>query len=704
MIRHGSLQFAEYQHRSLFVAIASEAIGLAYGRDPRRRLSIKERQELFAAAGGRCQRCGTELDVTWHGAHLTAWALGGGTSLLNVEAWCARCNLAVGPGAAPDGEPIALREWQAKALDVVLDRIYQTGAATVHAAPGAGKTHLAGAVFRRLRDAGYVGRLVVIVPNAALVTQWKTALAAQRVHIDDQPRDSVYEHPETVGAAITYQSLPNAASAQRVRLQQVRTLVVLDEVHHVGEQAAWGRAVRTMVGDVADGEVHPLAVLNMTGTLFRSSDKRRISTVRYDTVVDDDGTRLLQAVADFSVPTVDLIGSSLRAPDLYVYGAHAELVDLRNETVIAGDIADLDRESRSAAIRASFESRDWTDGFAREAVRLLMAQQEAVGRDEPLKLLYVAANQVAARRAADAINRVAQDDFARLVVSDEPHALRTLRQAAAERRSCAIVAVRMVTEGFDCPAVSTIAYASNVVASLFVAQMMARAMRITETERRLGKMLPAQILIPDHAELRRAFASALVHQMHVLTDVATEARDGPAHVTTDGPRLSRFELRTLSAPNFRTATVLGEEDGDVPAQEYEEWRRELDDLGVPLTYVPRVAVAARRVRRFPRIYETAQTEQPIRTATDPRAVNLAHRDRLKKLAGWMQLHISHEPRYDTIAGFQAQANEEAAIPRGGRDHASAEQLSRAQAWMVARIFEHCEQHGEEPPPTVMDEL
>lgn len=668
-----------------------------YGRDRRRRLSQEDRQELYVTANGLCQRCGIQLDIGWHGAHLTAWSRSGSTSLQNMEAWCADCNLQLGPKDAMPVEAQPLREWQAGALDVILRQLYQTGAATVHAAPGAGKTHFAGVIFRRLREAGYVDRLVVVVPSVALVTQWKEALGLQQVQVDETPRDGYLEHPQTAGTVITYQSLPNSAAAQRTHLDQHPTLVVLDEVHHVGEQAAWGKAVRQMVGDAAADEVHPIAVLNMTGTLFRSSNKRRISTVRYQqTRVNDDGAAVLEAVADYSVKTVDLIGTALRAPDLYVYGAHAELVDLRTEELIAGDIADLDRERRSAVIRNSFQSREWTEGFAREAVRLLLNQQEALGREEPLKLLYVASNQTAARRAADALNAVTGDDFARLVVSDEPGALRTLRRAARDKKSCAIVAVKMVTEGFDCPAVSTIAYASNIVAELFVAQMMARAMRITGVERRQKMMLPAQILIPDHAELRKAFASALVNRMHILEERDDDQLIERVASGSLEARLPRFTLRDLSAPDFRNATVLGEEDGDVPRAEYEDWQQQLKGLNVPVTYTPRIAVAARRVQRFPRIYEQSEPT-PVQVTIDPRAANVAQRGRLTKLSGWMQHHLEHDADFANVGMFQGHANDAAGIPQGGRDQASADQLATAAAWMTARIYEHCRRFDEIPP-------
>lgn len=188
-------------------------------------------------------------------------------------------------------------------------------------------------------------------------------------------------------------------------------------------------------------------------------------------------------------------------------------------------------------------------------------QQLAIGDDQQLKLLYVANDISAAKRAADAINHVTRQDFARLVTSDEPGALRTLRGAAKERRSLAIVSVEMVTEGFDCPEIATIAYATNIIADLFVAQTMARAMRITLAERTQRQMLPAQILIPDDPAMRRAFASALASALHMVD----EPRDTefPDPTGGNGDRLPLYQLLDLSDPRLRSATVLTQDDGEV---------------------------------------------------------------------------------------------------------------------------------------------
>jgi superfamily II DNA or RNA helicase len=683
----------------------------SYGRDRRRRLTLEERRLVYARAGGQCQNCGDELGPGYHNAHMAAWAHGGATSVEQVQAWCESCNLRLGARDVEAVDDIELRLWQAQALPGILRRLWTTGVATLHAAPGAGKTIFAGAVFRHLADAGLVDRLVVVVPNRALITQWHESLGRLRIHVDTQPRDGVIEHQETVGAVVTYQSLPNAAAAHAVRLDRYPTLLVLDEVHHVGEKAAWSRAVQRMVGDINGGAVRAAGVLNMTGTLFRSSKRQRISTVQYSRIATDEGEKL-QAVADWSEPTSNLIGIELRAPDLYAYGGEVRLIDIREEAVVTGDIADLDHSQRSAAIRNAFTSASWMRGFSAEAVRMLQTQLYAIGGEEPLKLLFVAHDLRSARRAADAINAVTQQDFARLVTSDEPAALRTLRGAAREPNPCAIVAVRMVTEGFDCPQVATIAYASNIIADLFIAQMMARAMRITITERANRQMLPAQILIPDHPALRRAFASALVGAMHVLDVEEEETPDATLRAGGGGERLPRYELLDLSDPRLRSATVLTQEDGNVLADELARYIVQCKEVGIPETYAPRVAVVSRRYRPPLRVYTAnEQSSEPGASATtssstvkmatttpaDPRSLNLAHRARLAKAAGWMIDHIDHDLRYASVGVFQAQANEAANVPRGGRDQASGAQLQAAAEWMMARIIEHCEAHNETVP-------
>lgn len=318
--------------------------------------------------------------------------------------------------------------------------------------------------------------------------------------------------------------------------------------------------------------------------------------------------------------------------------------------------------------------------------------------DHRLASRYEPANQQAAKRAADTLNQLTRSNFARLVISDEPTADRVLRQAASERTSLAIVSVRMVTEGFDCPAISTIAYASNVVADLTIAQTMARAMRITDAERSLAKVLPAQILIPDHGRLKASFTQALVGRMHLISGDSDSAPTLAGDGAGGSLAMPRYQVVDLTGPVLLGATVVGAPDGEVLADELADWNVQLATVGVPLTYTPNIVVASRQVPQFPRIYSDALPESAqARSAADPRTLNKMHRQRIKTLAGWMAQHLDHDNRWGNMGWFQNEANDAASIPTGARGQATDTQLAAAEAWMTEKIFQHCQSEGCNPP-------
>lgn len=659
------------------------------GMDHRRRLGLEERRLLFERADGRCQKCGADLAVDWHGAHLLAWTHGGATELENMEAWCPSCNLKLGAQDAPV-PLVSLREWQLSALPQVLKRLWQAGRATLYAAPGAGKTIFTGAVFHHLSEVGLVDRMLVVVPNRVLVGQWKRELSTNlQIHLDDDPRDGFLEHPSTVGAVVTYNNLVGAARNHRQLIDRQPTLVVFDEVHHLAEQRAWGRAARTMtVGE--DGEL-VAAILNTTGTLFRSTRRERIPTVEYRPVTSDEGDEVLEAVPDFSVPAILLIGKELRPVDLHACGSSIELVDLREEEVISGEVADLanQRLMRAAHVRM-IRREEWIEGFAGHMLNMLARQASAIEHAEPLKALWVASNQNTARMAAKIINRVAGSNFARLVISDDPAALRTLRRAVTEPRSCCIVAVQMVTEGFDCPQISTIAYAHNITADLYLTQMVARAMRLTSTERRLGRVLPAQVLIPDVPDLRRAFADVLVSKLHTLT-IDDESEPEVSGQTGNTERLPRFDLTAVTLPRLEDVVVVGEEDGVVARPEHDQMAEILDRVGVPVVYAARAVVASREFSSERVLRDRVPREVTLIPA-HPRDINRVWRDRVAMRARWWAKN-GDVP----IAQFQAEANDAAGIGKGERDQAAPEQLARVVEFMNAAIRQRCAALGTELP-------
>lgn len=686
----------------------------AYGHDRRRRLTTEERQLLYARSNGLCEDCGKELGADWHGAHMVAYALGGATQLEALRAQCPSCNLSFGANTMEQVEGFRPRLWQHLAFPKILHCLWESGSATLHAAPGAGKTLFAAAVFRHLYDHGAVRRLVIFVPNTNLVDQTVKAYGTLGVHLDGRPRDSTIEHPDTVGLVICYQSLSEGATEAHIaRMRASDTLVVFDEVHHLAEQehSAWGRYVESMVGDIAKGPpVNAALILNMTGTLFRSARSQRIKTVRYRRIDED----TLEAEADFSVETAELVGTELRAPDLYVYGARATLVDLEEEEVIEGEIADLGVRQRSAVAREMFRSRPWLRAYCAEGMRLLKSQLETVHHEVPLKLLHVADDQAAAGIACDIYNELAGHDIAVPVYTDEPGSARRLQRVRKDPRSRVIVTCQMVTEGFDCHDLSVLVHATRKTALLFVAQVMARVMRVTGYERAAGMMLPAQILIPDSPLLREVYASAIARAKRFVTDDKTQrCHKGHSRVTCTcqapaagcicgsqpaPPGLRRYDVLAVDDPRLDGATVLGHEDGHVPALELDHYIRECNALVIPEPFAPRVAVLARRGAPAFRKYSKPEQEpdaEPV--SANPRDLSDTYRARISKAAGFMEKHIGHEARFRSVGEFQGKINDAGGIPQGGRPGASLREIAAASDWACQQISQHCEDRGEPVP-------
>ena len=668
-----------------------------YGRDKKRRVTTTEARELYERAQGKCQRCGNPLDANWHASHLVAHTNGGATLLENMQAWCRGCNLSVGARDVMAVHEPTLRGWQAEHLQFVLELLFDQGMATVQAAPGAGKTVFAGIIAKRLLAAGLIERVVVVVPNKALLGQWTRALGGTlQIHLDPKPRDGFLEISDTVGCVVTYQSLNEiTAACHHRRAQEYPTLVIFDEVHHIGDEASWGKAVRHFVGNPGISSPTVAAVLNMTGTLWRTTNKHKIGTIKYESTIEN-GQEVLTAHADVRVSTRRLIGSELRPVDLHAYSTTAQVIDLKAGEITTGTIADLDKRQRAAVKAAAFNHPDFLAGFCLAAVQRLVWQQEALGEGEHLKMLYVATDQNAARLAADTLNKIAHNrHFARLVISDEPGNLATLSRAAEAATQCAIVTVNMVTEGFDCPEISTIAYASNVVTPLRVAQVMARAMRITRTERQRGDLLPAQILIPDDPILREAFEEGIAEaDVHSFTQSGSVTACFPPGSGDGGGSGPRFQLLDIGDIQLRESIVLGEEDGTVAATELATSEDRCRALGIPVVYAPRVVVFARRTPLAERVAE--QTRKQTREA-GPRERNEIRRHSIARLARTMAHHVEHDPRYTGPGAFQAKANDAAGVPNGERDMASEEQLATIEAWMRARLREHFDNCDESTP-------
>ncbi len=384
---------------------------------------------------------------------------------------------------------VRLRPWQHAALARFSASPHPDFLAV--ATPGAGKTTFALTALR-FALAARPARVVVVAPTAHLKTQWARAAARLHLHLDPawSPADGGLPS-DMHGVVTTYQQV--ATSAGALRSLAADAFVILDEVHHAGEEQAWGQALV----EAFEGSARRLS---LSGTPFRS-DTRAIPFVRYheDEAVPDyeygygDALRDGRVVRPVYFPRV---GGQMEwsAPDGVLHSATFEdpmtnvLANQRLRTALSLEGEWLPSVLRDAVDRLA-HTRKW--------------QPNAGG-------LVIATDQEHARGIASLLKwrfHVA----AAVVTSDDPDASSTIADFA-EGSNQWLVAVRMVSEGVDIPRLRVGVYATVTTTELFFRQAVGRFVRWVPGIRDQR----AWLYIPDDPRLRVRAAQIAEQRRHSL--------------------------------------------------------------------------------------------------------------------------------------------------------------------------------------------
>ena len=683
-----------------------------------RRISAGDRRHIFFLSGGKCQRCGEPItETTFHVAHLRAASHGGPAVKDNLEAWCVPCNLKNGATDVRDTR-VQLRPWQEEALPIILEALTMQRVATVMAAPGAGKTLFSGALFSAGQDAGLWNRLLVVVPRVPLVEQWASALL-NGCHIaldtSDGARAAGRELRQMDGICTTYQGLLSAPARERHfgAVCDVPTLVILDEVHHLGQPvnddaggAAWAKAIRELVGDIQT-RLNVAGVLNLSGTLFRTSPNERISTVQYQETTGAKGEPRIQAIANYEIHPDRLVREGLlRPPDLFRVGATVEIVNLETTQVTVSAIADLNDD---ADTRVALRGLNLRDEWKTELVRVTLDQLASRHRDtrQPIKALIVTHRQEMAKAFAEEVDRQMKarglQPLAECVVSDDGlEAYRRLNDFRQKRRVGVLCTVGMAGEGYDCPDIAVVTYATNVQTAQYIRQVVARGQRVTNWERE-NHPLTTAIILPDIPDLVEQFTGILAPMVHDIELAAQNAAATPDRVA--GPSATPWSDRDLGAVTDAALDVVsavttgGSYDVD-PA---------LEDLLSPILREMNLAESLwpRFARAIDLLNKQRPFEQPIalpsasasaaavaeRPAPETRPMtSREHHMRIRKqltLASRWWAQIPAKQGGQRVDHFVADIYREAGINK--LDDAMPGQLTRALAAATSRIQRYCEE-------------
>jgi len=371
-----------------------------------------------------------------------------------------------------------LRAWQQEALER-----YEAANPKdflVTATPGAGKTTFALTLAARLLQRREVARIVVVCPTDHLRLQWADAADRMGIVLDPGLTNAVGPvRAGTQGYVTTYAQVAGKPMLHAARATAVKSLVILDEVHHAGDGLSWGEAVEEAFSFTARR-------LCLTGTPFRTKPDERIPFVRYEEDSYEEG---LVSRADYTYGYKEALSDSVVRP--VVFAAYTGTSRWRNSAgeVVAASLSEAGTRSvEMAAWRTALDPKgQWVPHvIAAMDDRITHLRENGMADAAGLVL---ASDQDDAREYAKIVRRVT-GKAPELILSDDPKASKKIERFATGSARIA-VCVRMVSEGVDVPRAAVLAWMTSYRTPLFFAQAVGRVVRARAPHESATVFLPA---------------------------------------------------------------------------------------------------------------------------------------------------------------------------------------------------------------------
>lgn len=411
------------------------------------------------------------------------------------------------PPAYPDraawGTAPSLRAWQAAAMQKYFTDQPRDFLAV--ATPGAGKTTFALTVAAELLGRRIVDRVTIVAPTEHLKVQWAEAAARAGIPIDPTyAAGKGRTSKDYVGIAVTYAGVAVNPLAMRIRTENFKTLVILDEVHHAGDALSWGEGVREAFEPAARR-------LALTGTPFRS-DVNPIPFVTY--APGDDG--IPRSVADYAYGYAHALADHVVRPVLFMaYSGEMQWRTRAGDEIAARLGEPLTKDMTAQALRTALDpAGSWMPSVLAAADKRL----SEVRRHVPdAGGLVIASDQESARAYAKLLRQIS-GEAPTVVLSDEKASSKKIA-SFSDNEDRWMVAVRMVSEGVDVPRLAVGVYATTYSTPLFFAQAVGRFVRARKRGETASVFLPSVPTLLGHA------SEMEVQRDHVLGKKITDEGD-----------------------------------------------------------------------------------------------------------------------------------------------------------------------------------
>jgi superfamily II DNA or RNA helicase len=367
------------------------------------------------------------------------------------------------------------RPWQAEGRDAYRLALSQhtEGQFTyfVFAATGAGKMALAALLAAETLNKGLARRVVYVCPNRVIRCQARRTFRRFGIHLvewSNQRHRSEGEPVGAQGAALTYQALARCPDAHARLCRMIPTLVIFDEVHHLGDSQEWELAARAAFDGLASG------VLSLSGTPYRG-DNREIPFVSSTPGAGD--LRLL--CPDFSYPLGRaIVDGYCRRPDFRWLNGKVSL-SVNGNTQTHDFYSEVSEDTSNLLLGGAVRPGSGTRLDAlREALDVCRAQQRKliifVGGDTGSECL--ATQDAQELLPAELLSLgLAQDEI--LSVTSANRAAGEQLQSFGKSRTRVLITVNMVSEGVDIPELSAALFLTSITAKATTVQRIGRAIR-----------------------------------------------------------------------------------------------------------------------------------------------------------------------------------------------------------------------------------
>ena len=412
-----------------------------------------EKKKLFLQAGGRCRNCNTLLQKGWHADHVIPFSLGGQTDIKNGQALCSKCNLSKSNKMKNE---IQLREWQQEFVEKFAQRYNeytrdesQQKFFCLMAGVGSGKTiaSIIASTLPQFTDWKYL----IISPTIKVVKTWSDKFK----EITDLDIDEKFNFKSFLGTfqgvSMSYQSLNDTnVDVLLGHIVSSKMIVILDEVHHLGDQNVWAEAA-IKIGQGAG------YVLSLSGTPSRS-DSKRIPFINY---VESKDSITYTSQPDFEYTYGDSVKDKVCCPILF------NIIDVKSEYTPDGFI-DKENEKHKIAFNNLLSKKDWILGAMNDGNKAL--------DDIRKNFMPNAGGLVVCQsiESAKMLHSMFPNDSV-LITSDGQTSEDIDNFADSETKW--VISVQMITEGVDIPRIRVIVYWTDITTKTFFSQVTGRGIR-----------------------------------------------------------------------------------------------------------------------------------------------------------------------------------------------------------------------------------